>query len=342
MLSKNTSPKLSKILILITFILCNCFLVISQTAPKKAPQEDENASRDTKRVDKIKPEEFAKNRANPKALPEIKNPRPTKQNHTKPHKIEPVKEDVASLGFTMWKLKKSQEYDIVRSEIIGFEKEGPLTPERIEGELVVEDGDLLRLAIELPTKGYLYVFNQEEYFDGSHNEPHLIYPLRGINSLEDNNLIEPNQPIYLPRQQESYCFRFSRGKEGKIVSETYTFLVTQEPLSIKAIECMRKGESSKGETKVICVPRMVDKKEFDLEAKIKEWSAHTEVSEFNLKNPNHRKYRTMSKAERESLNNKADKLTAQDPPPQKVYTVARKPTDPFLVSIPIYIKPARR
>ncbi|KAF0249420.1 MAG: hypothetical protein FD167_1176 [bacterium] len=343
MLNNNHHSNVLKTLLLISFILCNCFLVISQTSPQKVSKKDEKPIRDTIRIDKVNPEEFARNRANPKpfrknVVSKIISSRSVKPNSTKSNGTETVEEEIASLGFTLWKLRKSEKDDTYRiSEIIGAEKEGELTPERVEGKAVVENGALLRFVVELPTKGYLYVFDQEVYLDGSHSAPYLMYPIKGINNLEDNNLIEPNQPIYLPRQKESYCFRLSRGKEGKIMSEIYTFLITPQPLTLNAIECIRKGENSKGETIVHCQPREVKKDEFDFETKLKEWSAYTEASEFNLKDPNHQRYKTMDKAEIQSLNNKASKLTIQDPPPQKVYAIARKPTEPYMVSIPIYI-----
>lgn len=341
----NSQSKICKTLILISFILCNTFLVIPKTTLQEVSKGEEKPLRDTIRIDKVKPEEFARNRSNPKPFRKkvesaISQPKSGKPNSAKSNNSEITEEEVASLGFTLWKLRKSEKDDTYRiGEIIGAEKEGELTPERVEGTTVVEDGALLRFVVELPTKGYLYVFDQEEYPDGSRGAPHLVYPIKGINNLEDNNLIEPNQLIYLPRQKENYCIRLSRGKEGKIISEVYTFLVTPQPLKLKAIECIKNGENNKGETIVHCPPREIKQDEFDFEAKLKEWSAYTEVSEFSLKAPNHLRYKKMSKAEIKALNNKVNKLSVQDPPPQKVYTVARKPTEPYSISIPIYINP---
>ncbi|MBI4854491.1 MAG: hypothetical protein HY819_22060 [Acidobacteria bacterium] len=321
-------------------MLCNTFLVIPKTLLQQVLEENEKNIRDTIRIDKVKPEEFARNRSNPKPFrrkveSRISQSKSGKASYTKSSNREITEEEVASLGFTLWKLRRSEKDDTYRiGEIIGAEKEGELTPERVEGKTTVEDGALLRFVVELPTRGYLYVFDQEEYLDGSHSAPYLVYPINGV-----NNLVEPNQLIYLPRQEEKYCIRLSRGKEGKIISEIYTFLITPEPLNLKAIECIKKGENNRGEAIVRCQPREVKKEEFDFETKLKEWSAYTEVSEFNLKTPNHIKYKTMSKAEIKSLNNKVNKLNMQDPPPQKVYTVARKPTEPYMISIPIYINP---
>lgn len=340
--NKNYYSKIFKTVFLVSFVLCNTFLIISQTVFQGLPQENEQSTRDTIRIDKVKPEEFAKNRSNPKPFRKKVESKTSKSNNMNPNtKLSNTEiiEEVASLGFTLWKLRKSEKDDTYRiGEIIGAEKEGELTPERVEGTTIVENGALLRFVVELPTKGYLYVFDQEEYTDGTHSAPYLTYPIKGINNLEDNNFIEPNQLIYLPRQKENYCFRLNRGKEGKIAAEVYTFLVTPQPLNLKAIECVKKGENSRGETIVYCQPREVKKEEFDFEAKLKEWSAYTEVSEFNLKDPKHLKYKTMGKAEIKALNNKANKVTMQDPPPQKVYTIARKPTEPYMISIPIYIK----
>lgn len=323
-------PKL-RVVLLIGWVLCNSIWAISQVTPS------EN-SRDIVRTDKVTPTEFAQNRALQKGF----RKRVTRKVHTSkaaPEKLTVFDEEVASLGVTIWKLRRSTQDDIYRiTDIIGTEGNADMTPERLTGKPIVEEGGLVRLSLEVPTAGYLYVFDREQYGDSSYGAPYLIYPLKGINGLEDNNLVEPTQQVYLPRQKESYCFRFSHGKEKKIVAEVLTILVIPQPLNLAAIECQPTGkQDSKGESVVQCRPREVTQAEFDFAAKLEEWSGHTEIAEVNLKDPHFQAYKVMDKAEIQAVKNKANKLTPQAPPPQQIYTVARKPSEPYMVNIPIYI-----
>ena len=43
----------------------------------------------------------------------------------------------------------------------------------------LRDGDRMRLSIEAPWDGYLYVLNREQYADGSTSDPYLIFPAAG-------------------------------------------------------------------------------------------------------------------------------------------------------------------
>lgn len=334
MLNKNKLSKISSTATLIAFILINFLVVVS-----KPQQENESdLKRDFIRMDKVKPEQFAEHRDNTKNGIKTIIHRKARANYKlkiKPQEIV-TEEEVASLGFTLWKFRKS-EIDDEHKERIGtingkVTNENILTPERVEGNpLKLEDGAKARFSVELPVKGYLYVFEREQYVDGSYSSPYLVYPVKGIDNLQDDNQIEISQPIYLPRQQETYVFTYNSEK-GKILAEVYTFLVSPSRLGLSPIECLL----SEGKVDVECPLQKVKKEEFDFETKLKEWGSYTEVSEFNLKDPIYNKYKTMDKAEIKSLNNKANKLTVKDPPPQKVYTIARKPTEPYMISIPIY------
>ncbi len=330
MLNKNNLTKISRTTVLIGFILINFLVAIPQT------QQKQENNRDFIRIDKVKPEEFAKNRANPKAFVKMV------QTKSKTNVQENIKAEVASLGLTLWNLRKSEADDTFRERkiignVIGTEKEENLTPERVEGEpLKVEDGAYVRFSVESPVEGYLYVFDREQYIDGSYGVTYLVYPIKGVNNLEDNNQIKINQPIYIPRQKEGYYINLTKGNERKVVADVYTFLVSPSPLGLSPIKCAKIGSSTRGEAIIKCGIREVKKEEFDFEAKLKEWSSYTEVSELDLKTRNHKKYKTMDRSEIKSLNNKASKLTVKAPPPQKIYTIARKPTEPYMLSVPIH------
>lgn len=328
---------LTRIFILVTFVLSNCFLTGSQTL-----QEEEPEKRDVVRPGKVTPIEFAKSRDDPKPLQSTvvrKKVKTVKESNNKVKKIvveEAKTEEVTALGVTIWKLRKSLPEDAYRTiEIVGAEKEGEMTPERLDGEVRVEEGSLLRIQLETHSKGYLYVFDREQYRDNSYGVPYLIYPIIGTNGEEDNNYIQPNQAILLPRQKDSYAFRLSTGKEGKIAAEILTVLITPEPLKLAPIKCVPTGKKdSYGDNFIQCIPRKITEEEFDFEAKLKEWSAPTKIAEFDLEDP---KYKQISGAEILSIKNKANKLTSQAPPPQCIYTISRKPSEPYIINIPLYI-----
>lgn len=345
MLAKNSFSKMFRIMFLVSITLLNSFLAISQT---QEPQDDQ---RDGVRMRKITPETYSQNRANPKpkafttevVRKKVNSTKETPNLTAKEKKEITTTEEVASLGFTLWDLRelpKEEESRIGR--IVSKEqiKEKTIVAQRVEtNPFVVEDGAFVRFSIELPVSGYLYVFDREKYPDGSYSAPYLVYPLKGINNIEDNNYIEAYQLVFLPRQAPKYGFLLSKkGNGGTIEAEEYTFIVSPEKLNLQAITCSATNDK---EFPIECEPREIKKQEFDFETKLKQWQAKEEVANLDLKNSEHQKYKVMDKAEIDALSNKLNKLTKDSPPPQTVYTVLRNPSEPYWVSVPIQIAPKK-
>ncbi len=46
-----------------------------------------------------------------------------------------------------------------------------VTPERVETDTLLREGDRVRLTIEAPRQGYLYVIDREQYADGTSSAP---------------------------------------------------------------------------------------------------------------------------------------------------------------------------
>jgi hypothetical protein len=326
-----------RITILIVYFIASSFIAICQIKP-----QDDN--RDVIRIDAISPTEFAKNRIDPKPIQKkvIRNfhKKPTvatKGKHT-PKGI--TQEEVAALGVTVWKLLPSAKDDSYRIiDIIGSETKEEMTPQRVEGKAALEDGSFFRLGLEIPTQGYLYVFNREQYED-SYGKPYLIYPIESPDGKVDNNQTQTGELLFLPRQKESYFFKLnSKGEKGNLFAETFTVVVSEEPLNLAPIKCLDTGKlDNRGDRVIKCNPREILKEEFDFEARLKEWFSPTSVAELNLKSAAYKKYRSMDFMEIQALKGQKPILNSQSPPPQQIYTVLKKANQPYLVTIPVYIK----
>ena len=70
------------------------------------------------------------------------------------------------------------------------------TPERVETGTTFSVGERVRLSIESPRAGYLYVIDREQYADGSTSDPYLIFPTLRIRG--GNNSVRAGKVIELP------------------------------------------------------------------------------------------------------------------------------------------------
>ena len=120
------------------------------------------------------------------------------------------------LGLTIWKL----------SPRVGFlnDQKSRWEARRVEADAKFRAGDLLRLSIESPRGGYLYVINRDLFPDGSPGETNLIFPKRG-----ENNLLEGGRLIDIPAQDQ-LPFKFDPKPNQS--GEHLVIIVTSRPLSL--------------------------------------------------------------------------------------------------------------
>ncbi|MBI4853424.1 MAG: hypothetical protein HY819_16645 [Acidobacteria bacterium] len=329
-----------RIICLFTYFIATSLIAISQIS-----QIDSQNNRDVIRIDVVSPSEFAKNRVNPQPLHKKVTRRVVKTNSSKNagKALQPKifsQEEVAALGVTVWKLRPAAKDDSYRIiDIVGSEAKEEMTPQRVEGKAMLEDGSFFRLGLEIPTQGYLYVFNREQY-ENSYGKAYLIYPVESVNGQVDNNYASAGELFFLPKQKESYFFKLNgKGENGKLFAESFTVIVSEEPLNLSPIKCFDTGKlDNRGDRVIRCSPRLISKEEFDFEAKLKEWSSPTAVAELDLKNLTYKKYKSMDVLEIQALKGETKKLSSQAPPPQQIYTVLKKANQPYLVTIPVYIK----
>src|SRR5262249_13141915 len=81
---------------------------------------------------------------------------------------------------------------------------------------------------EVPTSGYLYVIDREQYKDGSMSPPYLIYP--NWQTRTGDNVVAPGRLIEIPDRREEVK-AFVLAPRADEVSEVLSLLVTPEPLT---------------------------------------------------------------------------------------------------------------
>ena len=130
------------------------------------------------------------------------------------------------VGVTIWKLEPgpSVSSNGERSTRGNYWDRENWTPKRVEADVTFRAGDTLRISIETPRDGYLYVVNRDLLADGAYGETNLIFPTKGEdNRLRVGKLIDipaPDDPPFkaVPKADQS--------------SELLTIIVTTSPLQL--------------------------------------------------------------------------------------------------------------
>jgi Domain of unknown function (DUF4384) len=217
------------------------------------------------------------------------------------------------IGLTIWRLRPSRPADNREARLLleeGSSKEVEWTPERVEADTIFASGERVRLGIESPRDGYLYVIDREQYADGAVSDPYLIFPSLlnrdGANSVAAGKLVE------LP---ERSAFQL-KPLRPDYAGEVLTILVTPEPLK----------DVKPGSGPVKLDPETVARWE-------SQWSGAFE--RFELVGGAGKPY---TKAEKEAGQDGARALNQDDAMPQTLYHVNVKSGSPLLVKVPLRIK----
>jgi len=218
---------------------------VARNSTGGSPNRPKNNDDTTSATRQMWDTEFVVNR--PKSAPAaprpVKKPRKYKPAPTitgRPSGREPpetVPSDMVEslVGVTLWRLRAPVASDgdgsrmlVHRPATTGPGNEVALTPERIDiaGPLVV--GQFVRLAIESPRAGYLYVIDREVYADGRRGVPTLIFPTTRL--YNGDNRVEAGHVVEIPAQTDNpEYFTVTRERPDQ-VSEAITILVTPEPI----------------------------------------------------------------------------------------------------------------
>lgn len=217
------------------------------------------------------------------------------------------------IGLTIWRLRPSRAADEKGARILLEEgsKEIEWTPERVEADTVFALNDRVKLSIESPRDGYLYVIDRERYSDGTVSDPYLIFP--SLSNRDGANSVVAGKLVELPERES-----FKLGPiqpNSKYAGEILTILVTPEPIK----------DVKPGSGPVRLDPETVERWE-------SQWAGA--IEHFELAGGAGKPY---TKAEKEAGQAGARNLTQDDAMPQTLYHVNVKRGAPLLVKVPLRI-----
>jgi len=223
----------------------------------------------------------------------------------------PTTEDI---GVTVWRLRPARDNDVGgRVLVLDGLKQAQYTPERIEASTPLSVGDRVRITVESPRPGFLYIIDREQYVDGSFGDPMLIFPT--LKTRGGDNRVMPGKLIDIPAQEDQYSYFTAQpaGSRRDQVAEVLTVILAPSPLPVTI-----------GDQPLKILPSQVSEWE-------KLWGGLTETLE--LIGGAGRPWTNEEKAA-SAANGR--QLTQGGPPPQTVYRVAaRKTGGPLMVTVPL-------
>ncbi len=218
------------------------------------------------------------------------------------------------IGVTVWRLRPSQTADTgARVLVLDGLKQSEWTPERIEADTPLNVGDRVRITVESPRPGFLYIIDREQYADGSFGEPLMIFPT--LRTRGGDNRVAPGKLIDIPAQEDQYSYFTAQpaGTRRDQIAEVLTIILLTQPLPLGI-----------GELPLKMTGPQVGGWE-------KSWGGIAERLELVGGAG-----RPWTNEEKQAGAAKGRQLTQGGPPPQTVYRVARKAGGPLLVTVPLH------
>ena len=236
----------------------------------------------------------------PIAAKRVRPPSSPKKSYSLP--VDTKSEEVwKRLGVTIWRIAAES-------------KDGDSTPKRVSSETEFKKGDQIRLSLESPAAGYLYVIDREIYSDGKVGIPRLVFPT--MMSRGGNNRVEAGQMIDVPGQADRVAFFKLDSKNDKWRGEWLTVIVSPEPL------------------KDIDIPEEISPLPVALVDAV-ESKYLKAVGEYELPGTAGMAY---TQAEKEAGGSLTRELTQKDPFPQTMFRVKMRQREPMLVSFGLKVK----
>lgn len=216
------------------------------------------------------------------------------------------------VGITIWRLRASTVADS-GPKIPVHEGSGTTwwTPERTRAGTLFKIGERVRISIESPRAGYLYVIDREQYADGTLGDPFVIFPT--LQARGGDNRVSAGMLIEIPDQGDRIpYFKMTRGRDDQ-VGEILTVLVAPQPIEGIPITYER--------------PRLSPEQVAQWESI---WGAQAELFEIDSGAG-----APWTAAEQQAGSISKRSLTQEEPVPQTLYRVLVKPGNPLLVTVPL-------
>lgn len=219
----------------------------------------------------------------------------------------------SEIGITIWRLRPSRAEDEEGARILVMQESerSHWTPERIEAETPLKVGERVRISVESPRNGYLYVIDREQYADGSLGDAYLIFPTKRTRA--GDNRVRPGKLIDIPAQEDDPNFftLVPSPNRNDQVGEVLTLLVTTQPLPVSITD------------KPLLIPA----------AQILDWEKlwGAAFERFEMEGG---AGLTWTREEKEAARAKTSRyLTQQEPTPQTIYRLATSGKAPLLVNV---------
>lgn len=170
-------------------------------------------------------EEFLKARPVPKKPLAAK--RPTYRPAASPGSTGSVAAGV-NLGLTIWRLRPAQPSEESARLLVQDAAAADLTAERVDVGSPLAVGDRVRLSIESPNTGRLYVIDRELFADGTMGDPYLIFPT--LRTRQGDNAVRAGRLIDIPDLQDRPAYFTVRPSRAGQLGEQLTLIVSRAPL----------------------------------------------------------------------------------------------------------------
>jgi Domain of unknown function (DUF4384) len=219
------------------------------------------------------------------------------------------------IGVTLWRLTPSAGSESgARVLVMENARTLPWAAQRIEVDTPLQVGERVRLSIESPREGYLYVIDREQYADGSLGDAYLIFPT--TRTRGGDNRVRPGRLIDIPAQEDSpsYFTLVPSPSRTDQVAEVLSIFVAPVPLA----------DIELGENPIKISKSDVAKWE-------RTWSAGFE--RFELVGGAGQLWTAVEK-EASAMSSRR-LLNQEEPTPQTVYRVASKSKNTFLITVPL-------
>ena len=158
------------------------------------------------------------------------------------NKPAPRGTEYAQVGVTIWRVDSGQSKGV---DQVGDEQ----TIERLDTNAPYKNGDTIRLRIQSPTGGYLYIVDREQYSDGTYGPAALVFPT--TRTRGGNNQIEAWTPVEVPAYPAVWKFTPRKLKEGEArkvqTAEVLTLIISPKPLIDRSRISERQLALNKGE-----------------------------------------------------------------------------------------------
>jgi len=133
-----------------------------------------------------------------------------------------------ALGVTLWRMEAPAPGDGARLLVEAGSNRREFTPHRLQAGELLRQGDFVRLSIESPAEGYLYVVDQELHADGTLGPPYLIFPTQ--HTRGGDNRVRGGQLVEIPSQTDPFKMFEIKAKGPNEQGEHLTVLLTPAPI----------------------------------------------------------------------------------------------------------------